>query len=188
MKQLRNIAVSGVTTQEQYNKVITICGSTLSKFDKQAGYQTVYDDGSTGSCFMHNWFARNYQHCTLYTYEDFIAKFDKKETPMSELVLQEPVVFNTLEELQEAINLGLMYKDFYLDGRYSLPMLQSIQHNEHIPLSDISDTLDVNYVLNITAGQKALDWKDVRHKYIKPKTKVTLAQIEEALGYKIELI
>jgi hypothetical protein len=187
MKQLRNIAVSGVTTQEQYSNVVKICGDMEGAFAFDPNSPIIYD-GIRTNLFMYNWSTQNYKHCTLYTYEDFIAKFDKKETPMSELVLQEPVVFNTLEELQEAINLGLMYKDFYLDGRYSLPMLQSIQHNEHIPLSDISDTLDVNYVLNITAGQKALDWKDVRHKYIKPKTKVTLAQIEEALGYKIELI
>ena len=187
MEQLRNIAISGVTTQEQYNKVMELCGDEESQFSFHHKYSIIYYKPYSIQ-FMHNWYEQDYSHCTLYTYEDFIAKFDKKETPMSKLVLQEPVVFNTLEELQEAINLGLMYKDFYLDGRYSLPMLQSIQHNEHIPLSDISDTLDVNYVLNITAGQKALDWKDVRHKYIKPKTKVTLAQIEEALGYKIELI
>jgi len=186
MSQLRNIAVSGITTQEQYNKVITICGSQLSRFNEKPGYPIVYDDGSTGSCFMHNWFDRNYHNCTRYTYEEFITKFDKKETQMLEL--QEPVVFTTLEELQEAVDLGLQAKDLYLNGEYSLPMLQSIAHGAHIPLDGILNTANVNSMLHITAGQRVLDWKDVRHKYIKPKTKMTLAQIEEALGYKVELI
>jgi hypothetical protein len=137
---------------------------------------------------MHNWEKQDYSHCTLYTYEDFINKFDKEETPMPELVLQEPVVFKTLEELQEAVDLGLQAKDFYLNGEYSLPMLQGIDHGDHMSLEDILNAANINYILDITAGQKALDWKDVRHKYIKPKAKMTLAQIEEALGYKIELI
>ena len=107
---------------------------------------------------------------------------------MPELVLQEPVVFKTLEELQEAVDLGLQAKDFYLNGEYSLPMLQGIDHGDHMSLEDILNAANINYILDITAGQKALDWKDVRHKYIKPKAKMTLAQIEEALGYKIELI
>ena len=188
MSQLRNIAVSGITTQKQYNKVITICGSQLSRFNEKPGYPIVYDDGSTGSCFMHNWLARNYRHCTLYTYEDFITKFDKKETPMQELELQEPVVLKTLNELQEAVDLGLQYKDLYLNRKYHLPMLQGIRHGDHMPLSSTPNVAQVNYILHVTAGQKVLNWEDVRHKYIKPKTKMTLAQIEEALGYKVELI
>jgi hypothetical protein len=137
---------------------------------------------------MHNWVVQDYSHCTLYTYEDFIDKFDKEETPMPELALQEPVVFTTLEELQEAVDLGLQVKDFYLNGEYSLPMLQGVKHSDHMPLSSTISVRQVNFILHIVAGQSVLDWKDVRHKYIKPKTKMTLVQIEEALGYKVELI
>jgi len=188
MKQLRNIAISGVTTQEQYNKVIKLCGDAepaYFNFDRK--YHMIYDD-ATSVDFMHNWMEQDYDHCTPYTYEDFIDKFDKKKTLMAELALQEPVVFTELNELREAVNLGLQAKDLYLNGTYSLPMLQGIQHSDHMPLNNPPKSDTINFILDIVAGQKALDWKDVRHKYIKPKTKMTLAQIEEALDYKIELI
>lgn len=187
MSQLRNIAVSGVTTQEQYNKVITLCGDTQSNFNFYIHARVIYDNIDSEQ-FMHNWDEQDYSHCTLYTYEDFIAKFDKKEIPMPKLELQEPVVFTTMKELREAVDLGLEVKDLYLNGTYDLPMLQGIKHGDHMPLVDVASASNLNSILQVTAGQKALDWKDVRHKYIKPKTKMTLAQIEEALGYKVELI
>ena len=190
MNQLRNIAISGVTTQAQYNKVVVLCRDDTdhnSSFVYRSGSPIIYDD-KMSTFFMYNWDYQNYSHCTLYTYEDFITKFDKKETPMQELELQEPVVLKTLNELQEAVDLGLQDKDLYLNRKYHLPMLQGIKHSDHMPLSSTPNVAQVNYILHVTAGQKVLNWEDVRHKYIKPKTKMTLAQIEEALGYKVELI
>ena len=47
------------------------------------------------------------------------------------MILKTPIVFNTLEELQEAVDLGLKHKSLYLDKTYSLPMIQGINHTDH---------------------------------------------------------
>ncbi len=80
MKQLRNIAVSGVTTQEQYDKVCHICGDTSSpSIAINTNNLVIYDDGDVCD-FMYYWEKQDYSHCTLYTYEEFIATYQQEHS------------------------------------------------------------------------------------------------------------
>ena len=85
MNQIRNIAVSGVDTIEKYKKVCELCGSKKPYYEAfwTRLNRVVYDSKGSEYCmndkyFMNDWSQQDYSHCTLYTYEDFIAKYDKE--------------------------------------------------------------------------------------------------------------
>lgn len=78
MKKTRNIAVSGVDSQEKYDMVCDLVGDMRGGFNYSKMGLVVYDDGD-GSNFMAFWDEQSFSHCTLYTYEDFIAKYGEKK-------------------------------------------------------------------------------------------------------------
>ena len=83
MKQIRNIAVIGIANEVQFKNVCEICGDDDSKSYYQWKFQKcpiVYDHKNGDMCSMFNWDEQDYKHCTLYTYEEFLAKFGEKQT------------------------------------------------------------------------------------------------------------
>jgi hypothetical protein len=78
MKQIRNIAVSGVDSQEKYDQVCDLVGDESGIFTSNMMGRVAYDDGDR-EVFMHFWDEQAFSHCTLYTYEDFIAEYGEKK-------------------------------------------------------------------------------------------------------------
>ena len=79
------------------------------------------------------------------------------------LELKTPILFGTLEELQEAVDLGLTLKHYYLDKTYSMPMIQDIGHGEHCSISGLKEHFSLYKEL-----PNAKHWADVRDEY-RPK-------------------
>lgn len=57
------------------------------------------------------------------------------------LELKTNIIFKTLKELQETVNLGLESKDNWLIGRYKFPMIQNRERNyRHHTISQLWET------------------------------------------------
>lgn len=75
---IRNLAISGVYTQEKYDKVLLLCECV--KNDGAFGKGTIFDDGSSAD-FMHSWSTNDpaFKNCTQMTYDEFINKYEQPE-------------------------------------------------------------------------------------------------------------
>lgn len=78
MKSIRNIAVSGVDSQEKYDMVCDLVGDDRNTFPIASVGDIMYDDEDI-EYFMGFWGKQDYSHCTLYTYEEFIAKYGEEK-------------------------------------------------------------------------------------------------------------
>ena len=84
---IRNIAISGVETTEQYMKVVYLTEGVVSPTDSiiiDISRPWVFDDASQGtSDFMYNWPTQenhlNFKNCRQMTYEEFIEEFDNAD-------------------------------------------------------------------------------------------------------------
>ena len=78
MKQIRNIAITGVDSQEKFDMVCDLVGDEGGSFDSSEIGLVMYDDGHS-DYFMGFWDEQYFPHCTLYSYEDFIAENGEKK-------------------------------------------------------------------------------------------------------------
>jgi hypothetical protein len=78
MKQIRNIAITGVDSQEKYDMVSDLVGDKRGIFTSDMMGLVVYDDGDSSS-FMAFWDEQSFSRCNLYTYEEFIAWYGEKK-------------------------------------------------------------------------------------------------------------
>ena len=106
------------------------------------------------------------------------------------LKLKTNIVFETLGELKEAVELGLDYKDNWLNGTYEFPMVQGKSGNHcH---SMVNSLWSGNRGTSLeTIGYFKEDiktWSKARSEYIKPTEELTLEQICKELGRDIKIV
>ena len=132
MKQIRNLAISGVNTLEKANKVCEIVGDAridLEEYWKSIETEWLMDMGQD-VCFMafsstqedHN----NFKNCTQMTYEEFLDKHDK---PKDDLVTdKDRAARREMEKDSEDVNNMDGYIDRHQAGVYDVPKTTKEQY------------------------------------------------------------
>ena len=81
-KLIRNLAISGVKTVGDRRLIENICEganhSPQALLDTNEGELAVVYDNGDDELFMHSWFEQDYNHCILFTMEQFRRKFINK--------------------------------------------------------------------------------------------------------------
>jgi len=107
------------------------------------------------------------------------------------LELKTNIVFESLSELQEAVDLGLKYKDRWLNGTYTFPTLQLNTDNcSNYSIEALwKDPTLSTHNKEIIAGLKTSKlWSEVRNQYINPVEELTLAEVCRLLGKEIKIV